>query len=132
MAQYDVIIVGAGPAGIFTALELKRKAPEKTVLLVDEGLTIDRRNCPARKTGRCVHCQPCNIMSGWSGAGAFSDGKLSLSEEVGGNIVEYMSREEARERTPSTQPSALPTRSTASTTSGWRRSTTSAAATIST
>ena len=97
MAQYDVIIVGAGPAGIFTALELKRKAPEKTVLLVDEGLTIDRRNCPARKTGRCVHCQPCNIMSGWSGAGAFSDGKLSLSEEVGGNIVEYMSREEARE-----------------------------------
>ena len=97
MAQYDLIIVGAGPAGIFTALELKRKAPEKTVLLVDEGLTIDRRNCPARKTGRCVHCQPCNIMSGWSGAGAFSDGKLSLSEEVGGNIVEYMSREEARE-----------------------------------
>ena len=97
MAQYDVIIVGAGPAGIFTALELKRKAPEKTVLLVDEGLTIDRRNCPARKTGRCVHCQPCNIMSGWSGAGAISDGKLSLSEEVGGNIVEYMSREEARE-----------------------------------
>ena len=97
MAQYEVIIVGAGPAGIFTALELKRKAPEKTVLLVDEGLTIDRRNCPARKTGRCVHCQPCNIMSGWSGAGAFSDGKLPLSEEVGGNIVEYMSREEARE-----------------------------------
>lgn len=47
MAQYDVIIVGAGPAGIFTALEFKRKAPEKTVLLVDEGLTIDRRNCPA-------------------------------------------------------------------------------------
>lgn len=97
MAQYDVIIVGAGPAGIFTALELKRKAPGKSVLLVDEGLTIDRRSCPARKTGRCVHCQPCNIMSGWSGAGAFSDGKLSLSEEVGGNIVEYMSRDEARE-----------------------------------
>lgn len=97
MAQYDVIIVGAGPAGIFTALELKRKAPGKSVLLVDEGLTIDRRSCPARKTGRCVHCQPCNIMSGWSGAGAFSDGNLSLSEEVGGNIVEYMSRDEARE-----------------------------------
>lgn len=94
--QYDVIIVGAGPAGIFTALELKMKAPNQRILLVDEGLTIDRRTCPARKTGRCVHCQPCNIMSGWSGAGAFSDGKLSLSEEVGGNIVEYMSRDEAR------------------------------------
>lgn len=97
MSRYDVVIVGAGPAGIFTALELKRKAPRLTVLLVDEGMTIDRRRCPARKTGRCVSCRPCNIMSGWAGAGAFSDGKLSLSEEVGGNITEYMSRDEARE-----------------------------------
>lgn len=97
MAKYDVVIVGAGPAGIFTALELKERAPQLAVLLVDQGMTIDRRTCPARKTGRCVHCQPCNIMSGWSGAGAFSDGKLSLSEEVGGNIVEYMSHDRARE-----------------------------------
>ncbi len=97
MSRYDIVIVGAGPAGIFTALELKTRAPELSVLLVDEGLTIDRRVCPARKTGRCVHCQPCNIMSGWSGAGAFSDGKLSLSEEVGGNITDYMSHEKARE-----------------------------------
>lgn len=96
MIRYDVVVVGAGPAGIFTALELKKKAPELDVLLVDEGLTIDRRTCPARKTGRCVHCKPCNIMSGWSGAGAFSDGKLSLSEEVGGRIVDYMSAEQAR------------------------------------
>lgn len=58
MAQYDVIIVGAGPAGIFTALELKRKAPEKTVLLVDEGLTIDRRNCPARKPAAASTASP--------------------------------------------------------------------------
>lgn len=97
MSRYDIVIVGAGPAGIFTALELKTRAPELSVLLVDEGLTIDRRVCPARKTGRCVHCEPCNIMSGWSGAGAFSDGKLSLSEEVGGNITDYMSHEKARE-----------------------------------
>ena len=97
MKQYDVVIVGAGPAGIFTAIELKRRAPEKTVLLIDEGSEIDHRACPARKTGKCVHCDPCNIMSGWSGAGAFSDGKLSLSEEVGGNITEYMSVDKARE-----------------------------------
>ena len=97
MSKYDVVIVGAGPAGIFTALELKTQAPNLKILVVDEGLTIDRRNCPARKTGRCVHCQPCNIMSGWSGAGAFSDGKLSLSDEVGGNIVEYMSHDKAQE-----------------------------------
>ena len=97
MGFYDVGIVGAGPAGIFTALELKEKAPSRTILLVDEGPGIDRRACPSRQTGRCVHCKPCNIMSGWAGAGAFSDGKLSLSEEVGGNITEYMSREEARE-----------------------------------
>ena len=55
MSRYDIVIVGAGPAGIFTALELKTRAPELSVLLVDEGLTIDRRVCPARKTGRCVH-----------------------------------------------------------------------------
>ena len=96
MSRYDVVIVGAGPAGIFTALELKKCAPAVSVLLVDEGMTIDRRTCPARKTGRCAHCNPCHIMSGWAGAGAFSDGKLSLSEEVGGNITEYMSREQAR------------------------------------
>lgn len=95
--RYDVVIVGAGPAGIFTAIELKRKSPSMQVLLVDEGMEIDHRACPARKTGRCVHCNPCNIMSGWSGAGAFSDGKLSLSEEVGGNITDYMPVEKARE-----------------------------------
>ena len=94
---YDLIIVGAGPAGIFTALEYTEKQPDARVLLIDAGQHIDRRTCPARKLHRCVHCNPCNIMNGWSGAGAFSDGKLSLSEDVGGNIVDYMSRQEARE-----------------------------------
>lgn len=95
--NYDVIIIGAGPAGIFTALELyKRAEPSLRVLLVDEGISIERRTCPARQTGVCVHCKPCNIMSGWAGAGAFSDGKLSLSEEVGGNLVDYMPVEEVR------------------------------------
>ena len=90
MKHYDVVIIGAGPAGIFTALELYKHAPETLrVLVVDEGINIEHRRCPARKHGVCVRCNPCNIMSGWAGAGAFSDGKLSLSEEVGDNLVNY-------------------------------------------
>ena len=75
--DYDVIIVGAGPAGIFTALELFKQDGSLKVLLVDSGKGIKERNCPARKLGRCVNCNPCAIMSGWAGAGAFSDGKLT-------------------------------------------------------
>lgn len=97
MKHYDVVIIGAGPAGIFTALELYKHAPETLrVLVVDEGINIEHRRCPARKHGVCVRCNPCNIMSGWAGAGAFSDGKLSLSEEVGGNLVNYLSVDEVR------------------------------------
>ncbi|XOQ45232.1 MAG: DAO domain-containing protein [Clostridium sp.] len=94
---YDVIVVGAGPAGIFTALELDRLAPDKKILLIDSGNALERRSCPARTVGQCAHCATCSIMNGWAGAGAFSDGKLSLSEEVGGNITDYMSAEQARE-----------------------------------
>lgn len=97
MYDYDVIVIGAGPAGIFTALELDRVAPEKKVLVVDSGSEIKKRACPARTSGQCVHCKTCNIMNGWAGAGAFSDGKLSLSEDVGGNITDYMSVDKARE-----------------------------------
>lgn len=97
MYDYDVIVIGAGPAGIFTALELDKLAPEKKVLVVDSGSAIKKRACPARTSGRCAHCKTCNIMNGWAGAGAFSDGKLSLSEDVGGNITDYMSVDKARE-----------------------------------
>ncbi|HEX3039999.1 MAG TPA: FAD-binding protein [Caproiciproducens sp.] len=97
MYDYDVIVIGAGPAGIFTALEMDRTAPDQKVLVVDSGSAIDRRACPARTSGQCAHCKTCNIMNGWAGAGAFSDGKLSLSEEVGGNITDYMSVDKARE-----------------------------------
>jgi uncharacterized FAD-dependent dehydrogenase len=96
MEDYDVIVVGAGPAGIFTALELDKLAPEKRILVIDSGSAIEHRSCPARTTGPCRHCATCSIMNGWAGAGAFSDGKLSLSEEVGGNITDYISVEEAR------------------------------------
>ena len=93
---YDTIIVGAGPAGIFTALELMKHDASKKVLLMDSGRAISERKCPARITGKCVGCTPCAIMSGWAGAGAFSDGKLSLSHEVGGNITKYIPEAEAQ------------------------------------
>ena len=73
----DVLIIGAGPAGIFTAIELMRKSKDMKVILADSGSAISERACPARTTGKCAGCQPCNILHGWSGAGAFSDGKLS-------------------------------------------------------
>lgn len=98
LEKYNVVIIGAGPAGIFTALELyKKTTPDYKVLIVDEGISIERRRCPARTKGVCVKCNPCNIMSGWAGAGAFSDGKLSLCEEVGGNLTSYLPLDEVRE-----------------------------------
>lgn len=95
-AKYDVIIVGAGPAGIFAALELTKLNANLEILIVDKGRTIEKRVCPARETGICVNCNPCSITSGWSGAGAFSDGKLSKSPQVGGRITDYMSEQEAQ------------------------------------
>ncbi len=88
--KYDLIIVGAGPAGIFTALEYKKLAPEKSILLLEKGRSIEKRICPKRKTGICVHCKPCNITTGFAGAGAYSDGKLSLSPDVGGELPSYI------------------------------------------
>ena len=94
---FDVVIIGAGPAGIFTALELTKGGTSLDILIVDKGKTLLERSCPARKYGKCAHCDPCSITFGWSGAGAFSDGKLSLSPEVGGNITDYMNEDEAKE-----------------------------------
>ncbi len=90
--NYDVIIVGAGPAGIFAALELVKKDGLK-VLMLEKGPDIENRFCPARKK-KCTLCQPCSITCGWGGAGAFSDGKLTLSPSVGGWLDEYISREQ--------------------------------------
>ena len=83
----DVVIVGAGPAGIFTALEMLKQGSKKTITIVEKGRAVENRRCPKTKTQTCVHCKPfCHITTGFSGAGAFSDGKLSLSPEVGGDL----------------------------------------------
>lgn len=94
----DVVIVGAGPAGIFTALEMLRQGSKQKIVMVEKGSPIDRRHCPKGKVGRCVNCKPyCHITTGFSGAGAFSDGKLSLSYEVGGQLPELLGEKFAQE-----------------------------------
>ena len=83
----DIVIVGAGPAGIFTALEMLRRGSRDRIVLVEKGQSIEKRSCPKTKTNQCLKCKPyCHITTGFSGAGAFSDGKLSLSYEVGGDL----------------------------------------------
>ncbi len=95
--KYDVIIVGAGPSGIFCAYELLDKKPDMKVLMIEKGRSIEQRKCPKRDTKVCVGCQPCSITTGFAGAGAFSDGKLSLSPDVGGNLPEILGYEKATE-----------------------------------
>ncbi|MBN2595911.1 MAG: FAD-dependent oxidoreductase [Marinifilaceae bacterium] len=95
MKKYDVIIVGAGPAGIFCAYELVKNRDDLNILILEKGRGMDKRKCPKHTNGgKCVHCKPCSITTGWAGAGAFSDGKLSLSPEVGGTLPDYLGLEE--------------------------------------
>ena len=87
----DVVIVGAGPAGIFTAIEMLRKDSKKKIVIVEKGKSVENRHCPKVKTQKCMNCKPyCHITTGFSGAGAFSDGKLSLSCEVGGDLPQLI------------------------------------------
>ncbi|WP_243135296.1 NAD(P)/FAD-dependent oxidoreductase [Alkalibaculum bacchi] len=95
--RYDVIIVGAGPAGIFCAMELMSQNENLKVLMFEKGNSIEKRICPKRKTNVCIGCKPCNITTGFAGAGAYSDGKLSLSPDVGGELPSYIGYEQTEE-----------------------------------
>ena len=103
MEKYDVIAIGMGPGAVFMGYELTKIAKDKKVLLIDQGKRVEDRNCPLEKLGKCVKCKPfCNITSGFSGAGAFSDGKLSLYNKedtdfyVGGELHKYVGVEETK------------------------------------
>ncbi len=94
----DVVIIGAGPAGIFTALEMIKKGSKKSITIVEKGQSVEKRHCPKDKTKKCVNCKPyCHITTGFSGAGAFSDGKLSLCYEVGGDLPQLIGEAKAQE-----------------------------------
>ncbi|MBR2893889.1 MAG: FAD-binding protein, partial [Clostridia bacterium] len=94
----DVVIIGAGPAGIFTALEMIKKGSKKSIVIVEKGQSVEKRHCPKDKTKECMNCKPyCHITTGFSGAGAFSDGKLSLCYEVGGDLPQLIGEAVAQE-----------------------------------
>ncbi|MBQ9011959.1 MAG: NAD(P)/FAD-dependent oxidoreductase [Bacilli bacterium] len=94
--KYDVIVVGAGPAGLFASYELIEKNSDLKILLIDQGKFADKRVCPMSKTGKCVNCKPCNVLSGYGGAGTFSDGKLNFVPKLGkSDLFKYMNEEEA-------------------------------------
>jgi len=96
--MYNVAIIGAGPAGIFTALEITKLKPDWKVVLVEKGKKIEKRKCFLREGQRvCTNCRTCGLLCGWGGAGAFSDGKLTLTPDVGGHLTDYMERKEVEE-----------------------------------
>ena len=98
MKRADVLIIGAGPGGIFTALEMIKRGSQKKIVIVEKGKPVEKRRCPKSKTRQCVNCKPyCHITTGFSGAGAFSDGKLSLSYEVGGDLPSLIGADLAQE-----------------------------------
>ena len=95
--KYDVIIIGAGPGGIFSAYELMKKSPELKVAVFEAGYSLEKRRCPidGKKVKSCIKCPTCAIMSGFGGAGAFSDGKYNITNDFGGTLYEHIGRKEA-------------------------------------
>lgn len=94
--ETDIVVVGAGPAGIFCALALLERGFAGRIVMVDKGLAVEDRVCPKASGAPCAMCDPCRITTGFSGAGAFSDGKLSLSAEVGGDLPDLIGRDAAQ------------------------------------
>lgn len=99
MMQYDIIIIGAGPGGIFSAYELMKKRPELKVAVFEAGHELSKRKCPidGKKIKSCIKCKSCSIMSGFGGAGAFSDGKYNITNDFGGTLYEYIVKDKATE-----------------------------------
>ena len=97
--KYDVIIVGAGPGGIFAAYELMQKNPALKVAVFEAGHALSKRRCPidGDKVKSCISCKSCSIMSGFGGAGAFSDGKYNITNDFGGTLYEYIGKKQALE-----------------------------------
>ena len=97
--NYDVLIIGAGPGGIYSAYELTQQCPEKKVAVIEAGHALSRRHCPidGEKVKTCIGCKTCSIMSGFGGAGAFSDGKYNITNDFGGTLFEYIGKRQALE-----------------------------------
>ena len=97
--KYDVIIVGAGPGGIFSAYELVQKKPNLKIAVFEEGFPLEKRRCPidGEKVKSCIKCKSCAIMSGFGGAGAFSDGKYNITNDFGGTLYEHIGKKQAIE-----------------------------------
>lgn len=95
--DYDVIIIGAGPGGIFSAYELVKLKPELKIGIFEAGNSLEKRKCPidGKKVKTCIHCKSCGIMNGFGGAGAFSDGKYNITNQFGGTLHEYIGKKEA-------------------------------------
>ena len=95
--KYDVIIVGAGPGGIFAAYELVQRNPDLKVAVFEAGHSLEKRKCPidGEKIKSCISCKSCSIMSGFGGAGAFSDGKYNITNDFGGTLYEYIGKKQA-------------------------------------
>lgn len=97
MMKFDVIIIGAGPGGIFTAYELLQQEKQLKIAVFESGHELKMRRCPidGDKVKSCIHCKTCSIMSGFGGAGAFSDGKYNITNDFGGTLYEYVGRKQA-------------------------------------
>ncbi|MBQ2701600.1 MAG: FAD-dependent oxidoreductase, partial [Clostridia bacterium] len=97
--RYDVIIIGAGPGGIFSAYELAKVNPNLKVAVFESGNPLKDRKCPidGDKIKSCINCKSCSIMSGFGGAGAFSDGKYNITNDFGGTLFEYIGKQKALE-----------------------------------